>query len=138
MSVYLLHAAGRYKIGISTNIDKRIAAIQNGCPYPVTLIAKSRPESLVLESARSIESKIHSDLAEFRVVGEWFSLSHSSVVELISKYNLNQVEGIPSSASSPFTQLKSRRNSLKNTIKNKGNKNCSGLACSLLSTITKM
>lgn len=35
--VYLLHCAGRFKIGHGLSVESRINAMQTGCPYPIEL-----------------------------------------------------------------------------------------------------
>lgn len=58
------------KIGISSDIPKRIAAVQTGCPIQIKEILYHK--ALSRESARAVERAMHADLDGFRVSGEWF------------------------------------------------------------------
>jgi hypothetical protein len=58
-----------YKIGISTDVAKRLQTIQTGSPYPLTLI-----EVCECEDPRSVEKELHKICAQFRIQGEWFKM----------------------------------------------------------------
>ena len=59
------------KIGVSKNIDKRLAGVQNGNPRNIVLRAKFGPMSRV--EAFDLEAHFHRCLSAYRIRGEWFS-----------------------------------------------------------------
>jgi len=56
---------GSIKIGISSNIEKRLASLQTGSPYKLKVL-------LTIKGSEKLEKEIHSKFAEYRLSGEWF------------------------------------------------------------------
>lgn len=56
------------KIGVTRNVDRRIAGLQTACPCELTIFA-------VIDGDKSTERALHSQFAEHRRHGEWFELS---------------------------------------------------------------
>ena len=56
-----------YKIGIATNVQKRMKQLQTGCPYPIELFA-----AVKCIDPRTIEKDLHLMLDFYRQQGEWF------------------------------------------------------------------
>lgn len=79
--VYVIEAegTGRYKIGWSTNVSKRIKAIQTGCPFKVKLLTVLDSDEIV-----GAEGWLHKKLSQFNVTGEWFELSDHVLTWLYS------------------------------------------------------
>lgn len=73
--VYVLSAQGtpRYKIGWTKNLEKRLAALKTGCPYPVVPVAAIQDEDPALERV------LHRIYDKYRVHGEWFELPTDAV-----------------------------------------------------------
>ena len=63
--VYFVKAGRFVKIGFSTNVAKRLAALQTSQPHKLRLLA-------VVEGDLSTESALHARFAELRHQGEWF------------------------------------------------------------------
>lgn len=57
------------KIGISSDVDKRLQGIQTGCPFKVRLAKSWRTPF-----ARKIEGLAHAALSRYRTAGEWFNV----------------------------------------------------------------
>jgi|GEM_PF-4105066 len=57
-----------YKIGFAADFQSRFAAIQNGCPLPVTPILVG-----LVNECKVVERKLHDCFHHRRVSGEWFS-----------------------------------------------------------------
>jgi hypothetical protein len=73
--IYLLSAAGKYKIGRTTGeLPRRISQIQQSVPWPLTLEHSFPSDDTVAE-----EKKLHDKFASKRVAGEWFALSENDV-----------------------------------------------------------
>lgn len=70
--VYIFRAGptNLFKVGGTTNSPlHRIKEIQTGCPYPLEFY-----DGFESDDCWMCESKLHSALAEYRTVGEWFDL----------------------------------------------------------------
>lgn len=74
MFVYVIQAqeSGRIKIGISANPAKRLSQVQNGNPEHLRLVG-------AVPGGRRLESQLHSELAQYRLCGEWFEPSDGVV-----------------------------------------------------------
>lgn len=66
--IYFLSDGENIKVGYSENVKKRINSIQVANP-------KKLSAELVIEGDYFLEQKIHLDLQEYRVNGEWFYIS---------------------------------------------------------------
>jgi hypothetical protein len=78
--VYFIRAQGDgpIKIGFTrAHPRKRMAFIQTGCPWPVSLIG-------AVEGTVEDEQKFHRSLSEFRTSGEWFA-PHPTVLASIEE-----------------------------------------------------
>jgi len=72
--VYLLEGMGRYKIGSSTNVNRRIEQISPRLPFEARLVC-----SIWTENMYKLESTLHKLFADKRLCGEWFKLSDEDV-----------------------------------------------------------
>ncbi|ROV58045.1 DUF4268 domain-containing protein [Vibrio ponticus] len=71
-SVYVMkNAFDLIKIGISNNPEHRRRTLQNTSGVPVELLFASEPSKM----AYRIEQQLHSEYSDFRLKGEWFSLT---------------------------------------------------------------
>ena len=77
--VYLVHALGtkRYKIGRTTNPDKRMETLKHCSPFPLKLLGILQTDNFVLE-----EKRLHKIASSYRVHGEWFELPSSWLKDL--------------------------------------------------------
>lgn len=79
--LYLIRAGGRYKIGISSNPEKRIASIATASPFPIETV-----HIQYTDSHQQLEKQLHRQLADFRVHLEWFEFPDDlipAVIDLI-------------------------------------------------------
>lgn len=77
--VYLLESGGRYKIGISRDVTRRLAQLRSGqSPFPITLINAVEGYGYV-----EFEGQLHKRFAHARVRGEWFSLTEQELAEVL-------------------------------------------------------
>lgn len=70
--IYIVYSIGRYKIGLSTNPQRRIGEIQS--PYPVELICIIQTDDML-----SLERQLHNQFDHARKHGEWFELSDADL-----------------------------------------------------------
>lgn len=68
--IYFLSDGEYVKIGFSDNVTKRISQIQTANPKDLSV-------ELIIDGDYAFEQKIHNDLKEFSVKGEWFYYSDS-------------------------------------------------------------
>lgn len=81
--VYVLGStAGLHKIGRTTEIDKRVAAIDTSSPVPVYLV-----HSRFVRDSVDLESLLHRKYNHCRERGEWFRLTEAEVDEAIKTIN---------------------------------------------------
>ena len=64
---------GYVKIGITTNIENRLKALQSGCPYKLRL--HSAVVLCTEHLAGVVERHLHHKFRKSRVNGEWFKLT---------------------------------------------------------------
>ncbi|NRF60890.1 GIY-YIG nuclease family protein [Vibrio coralliilyticus] len=78
-SVYLIKAVDSkiYKIGATTELDKRIKALQNFHHERLELIASGK-------GGKKLEKELHKQFAHLQVKGEWFKLSDKELDEIVS------------------------------------------------------
>lgn len=70
--VYIIHSAGRYKIGLSASPQTRLPAIQS--PFPIEIICL-----IPTDNMRLLEEQLHEQFNHVRKYGEWFELSDVDV-----------------------------------------------------------
>lgn len=74
--VYVMEAAGLYKVGFSAAPRRRLPAVQVGCPVPITLIG-------TVEGTALHERAWHMAFAGRRSCGEWFKLATHEVQRIL-------------------------------------------------------
>lgn len=80
--VYLMECGGKYKIGFSKDVERRIKEL-NHRPFETKLLAKSR----LIENPYSFEQEIHEVFEEYRIDGEWYNFE-----ENILQYVINVIK----------------------------------------------
>ena len=86
-SIYLLECGGRYKVGCSKNVERRIKELDNR-PFPLNIVCKSP----LLEDAFGKEQKLHEILNDYRIKGEWYDFPKEIVEKLTEKISTGQLE----------------------------------------------
>ena len=76
--VYLFECNGKYKIGVTSDIKKRLKQLDNR-PFPVALIKNSE----LIYNAFEIEQNLHQKYQKQKIDGEWFKLNTSQVKYII-------------------------------------------------------
>lgn len=64
--IYLFECGGKYKIGVSRNVERRIKDLDNR-PFKVNLIAKVHSDI-----AYKAEQTVHNLLKRYKIEGEWY------------------------------------------------------------------
>ena len=72
--VYLLKSGPYYKIGVSTNVDKRIEQLATLPPFDIELVHTTYDTDMY-----ALEKDLHNLYADKRKNGEWFELEESDV-----------------------------------------------------------
>ena len=72
--VYVLKAGPYYKIGVSSNVDKRIKQLSALPPFDLELVCLLQPDDMY-----TLERELHIRFAEKRKRGEWFTLDDTDV-----------------------------------------------------------
>ncbi len=78
--VYVVEGNGAVKIGVTGDLQARMAQLQTGSPYPLHL-AYSTP---VWGDAYAVEAEAHAMLGRHRLAGEWFGVPADVAVAAVS------------------------------------------------------
>lgn len=71
------------KIGVSNNVEKRLAQLQTGSWAELSVLYRS----MVCSNAFNIEAKIHAAIQEQHVRGEWYDIPVDKAISLIENEN---------------------------------------------------
>lgn len=80
--VYLMRSGDRHKIGITSDIDRRLAQIGKQSPYPMEVVHTIRSPY-----PKSVETRLHELYKRARVHGEWFAFSDDDIPGVIEAMN---------------------------------------------------
>lgn len=80
--VYLMKCGGRYKVGISENLERRVKELNNR-PFPTEIVTHSN----MVHCAYEAEREIHEWLAEYRIGGEWFDIPDDFINSVMNAIN---------------------------------------------------
>jgi hypothetical protein len=69
------------KIGISSNVDKRLSGIQTSCPFELTIVGELFAPNRAV--AQDVEQDFHAKQAKHRTRGEWFDIEPMTAVLLV-------------------------------------------------------
>lgn len=96
MAVYFARAdtTDLVKIGYATNVRRRRALLQAGCPYPLTI-------ARVIEGGLQVERWLHHRFAEQLVAREWFRWS----CDMLSVAPPSEIEITPKGFAQLFVRL---------------------------------
>ena len=73
------------KIGVTSDIENRISALQTGNPYQ--LFCKAFIPCSNKDHAYRLESFFHRQFRKNRMIGEWFKLYHFDMKKLLNRFN---------------------------------------------------
>jgi hypothetical protein len=68
---------GRVKIGKTVDINKRLAQLQTGNANKLVIYSQ-----INTKNSSELETQLHKELAEYRLVGEWFQLTEEQINEI--------------------------------------------------------
>ncbi len=80
------------KIGVTTDIERRIVELQTGNPYK--LICKALIPCDDKTQAYHLESFFHKQFKKNRMMGEWFKIYSFNMKELLNRFNGRQSKPI--------------------------------------------
>lgn len=87
--VYVIGPAdGPYKVGIATDLKRRLASIQTGSAERLAL----HMHTPAIRNAPSIEAGMHGLLKAYRLVGEWFGCEIDTIREAFSQFEIEAAE----------------------------------------------
>jgi hypothetical protein len=84
--MYIVEANGHFKIGVATNIKKRISSLQTSCPFKLSLL-----KTWQHDDALDLERLLHKKYKSFRCSGEWFKLSAKHIQVILGA---NKIEDL--------------------------------------------
>jgi hypothetical protein len=77
--VYAVRSGPFVKIGIASDISKRLSALQTGSPNRIEFLGM-----LPTLRPKEDERSLHAEFKEFRKIGEWFELPEFRLKKLLS------------------------------------------------------
>lgn len=80
--VYLMRCGDRYKIGITNDVNRRLAQLGKQSPYPLEIVHTIRAPY-----PKSIENRLHAMYKRVRVHVEWFEFEESDIPGVIEAMN---------------------------------------------------
>ena len=90
--VYFIYCGDRknapVKIGVTSDIENRVSALQTGNPYQ--LICKAFIPCHDKTQAYHLENFMHKQFRKSRMVGEWFRLHNFDMKKLLHRFNGRQ------------------------------------------------
>lgn len=81
--IYLMTNGYEYKVGITTNPDRRLKQCQTGNAKTLTYVCIGERSSR--ESVLFAERSIHNGLRQHRLNGEWFKLNHKLLATVVQE-----------------------------------------------------
>lgn len=96
--VYLIKCGEFTKIGVATKPESRLAELQVGNPFAISLLKMWKLHSK--ENAFRVERTLHKTLSKFRALGEWFRLPPEEL-----HYMMGAIDVWPMQPVNPFTQF---------------------------------
>lgn len=94
--LYLIQcgAGGPIKIGRALSTERRVKALQTGSPHPLRVI---NLYTLHFGDAVEAEGRLHGELEDARLCGEWFDVSEKFITEYVPTFfrsvGLSFIEG---------------------------------------------
>jgi predicted GIY-YIG superfamily endonuclease len=98
--VYLLKCQDFYKIGIATDVHKRISGMQTGSPHTISLVA-----SVEVDNPLALEKELHAMYSHRHHRREWFALTEEDVEAIRSMFTGSKVAGDASQPVAPQTNI---------------------------------
>ena len=101
--VYFIKSGDFIKIGTTTDIKKRMAVLQVGSPFKLSVLA-------LVEGSFEEESKLHTKFKKQRMKGEWFKIN-KKILDYISKLSKDAMwfHGFVSEPFIPMGRIKEAR-----------------------------
>lgn len=94
--LYVIQAGEFVKIGISRNVQARLAELQTGNPLPLAIL-----DAFEFADAEQVERALHQRFANARVQGEWFRLTAEdleALADICRSYRLGNLPTVARSA----------------------------------------
>ncbi|MFG5012584.1 GIY-YIG nuclease family protein [Vibrio cholerae] len=93
-----------YKIGITNDLEKRVATHQTGCPYQLKLICyfEADLDDYLGKEIGYLEQFLHNNYSDLRVRGEWFELNYKHLSDIAVFLELDRELGFRICSSDEF------------------------------------
>jgi hypothetical protein len=80
--IYVMKCVDYYKIGVAYNPEFRVKELQVGNPFLIELITAFEIRKDILD-VFEIENKIHKELINYTIRGEWFNCNINKIINVI-------------------------------------------------------
>jgi hypothetical protein len=85
MYIYAIGTPNKQKIGVSNNVDQRLATLQTGNSEKLTIHSTIEVSDAM---AFKFEKFVHHDQAHKRILGEWFDIAETDIKQLFTYYEI--------------------------------------------------
>ncbi|WP_330472583.1 GIY-YIG nuclease family protein [Vibrio harveyi] len=81
-----------YKIGVTNDLEKRLATHQTGCPYELKIVCYFEADlsDFLGKEIAYLESFLHNNYAKLHVRGEWFELNYGHLSDIAMFLEMNR------------------------------------------------
>lgn len=87
--LYILECKEMYKIGIATDVARRVQHLKTGNPFDINVLL-----SIKVKSATTLEAFLHALYSDKRVSGEWFDLTVDDIQEITEYIHTTVNDGL--------------------------------------------
>lgn len=103
--VYFITDGYYLKIGIASDLDRRLKQLQTGNARPLHAIAVIQCRNM--DEARAIETQLHRSLRDLNVMNEWFLGDRRAIKAAVTKTGkkVDFIAPIPSTMKGPYTRI---------------------------------
>lgn len=103
--VYFISDGEFLKIGIASDLDRRLTQLQTGNARELTVV--SVIECRDMDEARSLEGFLHDRLARLNVLNEWFLFDRKAIVAAVHSagYRMNYMAPVADKMSRRFREI---------------------------------
>lgn len=93
--VYFITDGDFIKIGIASDLDRRVRQLQTGNPRLLTVMAVIKCRSM--DEARDLETFLHRSLSDLNILNEWFVFDRGAIMAAVARagYHMDFLSPIP-------------------------------------------
>ena len=95
--VYIIKCGGYFKIGVASDLPRRLSSIRCSNPFPIALYG-----ARITSKPKKIESEIHRRLNKYHIHGEWFKVPKEELHSLMVEFRFEKRDIFSQEIESPY------------------------------------